>query len=215
MDKGYVKLEIDDKVYKIPTSFDTLSFETYCKIFYNLPTLKDDMEDAEKFKMMKENESIILSRVLGEKDNFCLDLPITVYNKLINIIKYIFDVSEFEKNSKANIVIDGKHYGIPPVSEMALRRFIDADVVLNEQQNNMQYIEMLAILLSTKDKDGKWTPYNGKYEDMMGKLRSMPCSKVLPLVYHFFKKGEALQKLSKAYMKMEGVNQLLQPIQDS
>lgn len=209
------KLEIDDKKYNIPESFDELTFETYCKIFYNLPTLKDDMEDAEKFKMMKENESIILSRVLGEKDNFCLDLPITVYNKLINIIKYIFDVSEFEKNSKANIVIDGKHYGIPPVSEMALRRFIDADVVLNEQQNNMQYIEMLAILLSTKDKNGKWTPYDGKYEDMMGKLRSMPCSKVLPLVYHFFKKGRCYTTISHLSMKMEEANQLLQHIQNS
>lgn len=198
-----IKLEINDKVYKLPQSFDEMTLEQYCKIFFKLPKIDDDLDDIERIKLSREMEAIILSRLMGEDDDFCYSLPLTVYNKLNGEMKYIYDIDKIMKSSKAYIKIDGKMYMIPPFNEMQLRQYIDADVVLHQDENNLQYIELLSILLTTKDREGKWIPYNGDYQELMGKVRQLKCSEALGLVYHFFKKGEALRRLSEASMKEE------------
>ena len=199
MSKDFLDLEINGKSYKIPTSFDSLTLEQYCKAFYKLPKVEEDMSELEKFKIVKENESRILSRIMGEKDDFCMNLPLGIYARLNEAIQFIYDSNYFIKNAKAGIVIDKKRYSIPPMNEMSMR----------------QYIELLSVLLLTQDNNGKWIPYNGDYQELMGKVRQLKCSDALGLVYHFFKRGEALKKISKASMKMEEVNQQLQHIQNS
>ena len=197
-----VKLEIGDKVYKIPESFEELEFERYCRIFYGLDvSVSDDADEVDRFKRSVENESTILSRLLGEDDGFCMDLPINVYQSLLGRIGFLYDTKFLLNNAKAGIVIDGKRYSIPPFNEMPLRQYIDADVVMKEKENPLQYIELLSILLTAKDKQGKWVKYNGDYQEMMGRLKKMKCSEVLPLVYHFFRKGEALKRISQPSMK--------------
>lgn len=201
-----LKLEINDKKYDIPESFKELTLEQYCKAFYKLPTVKDGMDEIEKFKMMRSNEAIILSRLMGEKDDFCLDLPLNVYAQLNESIRFIYDVEGFIKNAKAGITINNKRYTVPPLDKMSMRQFIDADVVM-QTESDMQYIELLSVLLLTKDAKGEYIPYNGDYQELMGYVRYLPCSEALPLVYHFFKKGEALKKLSEASMRLEVENQ--------
>ena len=198
-----IKLEIDDKKYSIPESFDELTFEQYCKVFWKLDGLMDIEDEAERFKKGAETEATILSRLMGEEDDFCLSLPINVYTQILQRTKFLYDTSFLFKNAKAGIVIDGKRYSIPPMNEMPLRQYIDADVVMKEKENPLQYIELLSILLTSKGKDGKWIKYNGEYQEMMGKLRKMKCSDVLPLVYHFFKKGHSLKRISQLSMKVE------------
>ena len=196
-----VKLEINDKRYELPESWDEISLEQYCKVFYKLETSKDDDDDIMAFKKGKENEAIILSRLLGENDDFCLDLPLNIYALLNEKVKFLYDVGYLLKNSRAGIVVDGKRYSIPPFNEMSLRQYIDADVVMKETQNDMQYIELLSILLTAKDKEGKWVKYNGDYQVMMGKLRKLKCSEALPIVYHFFRKSKFSQTVSQLSMK--------------
>lgn len=197
-----IKLEINDKKYKIPESFDELTLEQYCRIFYKIDTKESD-DEIENFKRQRENEAIILSRLLGESDDFCLSLPLNVYANLLEHTKFIYDVDFLLRNSRAGITIDGKRYSVPPFNEMSLRQYIDADVVMKDKENPMQYIELLSILLTTRGKDGKWIPYNGEYEELMGKLREMKCSEALGIVYHFFKKGHSLKVLSQLSMKVE------------
>lgn len=197
-----IKLEINEKKYKIPESFDEMTLEQYCRIFYKLDVPNDVEDDeVEEFKRQANTQSIILSRLLGEDDDFCMGLPINVYTQLIDKIKFLYDIDYLLKNSRAGITVDGKRYTIPPFNEMSLRQYIDADVVMKEKENDMQYIELLSILLTAKDKQGKWVKYNGDYQEMMGKLRKMKCSEALPIVYHFFKKGHSLKKLSQLSMK--------------
>lgn len=195
-----IKLEIEEKVYKIPESFEELSLEDYCRIFFNLPKIDVD-DDIERYRKARDIEAIILSRLLGEDDDFCLGLPIDVYGQLLKRTMFIYDSDYMKRKSKASIKIDGRFYFIPPFNEMSLRQYIDADIVMQEKENSLQYIELLSILLSTKDKNGKWIPYNGDYQELMGKVRKLKCSDALPLVYHFFKKGEALKRLSEVSMK--------------
>lgn len=196
-----IKLQINDKKYKIPESFDEMTLEQYCRIFWKLDISFDVDDEEEKIKKVIEAESRIISRLLGEDDDFCLDLPITVYNKIVNKTRFLYDSDFFLKNAKAGIIIDGRRYSIPPMNEMSLRQYIDADVVMKEKENDHQYLELLSILLTSKDKEGKWEKYNGDYQELMGKLKNMSCTDTLPLVYHFFKKGEALKAISKASMK--------------
>lgn len=204
-----LKVEINEKKYEIPQSFEELTLEQYCKAFYKLPKIEDEMEEIDKFKLMKENEAVILSRIMGEKDDFCLDLPLNVYAQLNEAIQFIYDSEYFYKNAKAGVTINHHRYTIPTLDKMSMRQFIDADVVM-QNESNMQYIELLSVLLLTYDDKGEYIPYNGDYQELMGYVRSLPCSDALPLVFHFFKKGEALKKLSKASMKVEEVSQLLQ-----
>lgn len=197
-----IKLEINDKKYRIPESFDELTLEEYCRIFWKMDSVMSD-DEVEQFKKGVEAESTIISRLMGEEDDFCLGLPINVYSQIVQRLRYLYDVDFLRKSSKAGIVIDGKRYSVPPFNEMPLRQYIDADVILKDKENPMQYIELLAVLLTAKDKDGKWIPYNGEYQDMMGKLRKMPCSEALGIVYHFFKKGHSLKRISQLSMKVE------------
>ena len=197
-----IKLEINDKKYRIPESFDELTLEEYCRIFWKMDSVMSD-DEVEQFKKGVEAESTIISRLMGEDDDFCLGLPINVYSQIVQRLRYLYDVDFLRKSSKARIVIDGKRYSVPPFNEMPLRQYIDADVILKDKENPMQYIELLAVLLTAKDKDGKWIPYNGEYQDMMGKLRKMPCSEALGIVYHFFKKGHSLKRISQLSMKVE------------
>ena len=197
-----IKLEIGDKKYKIPEGFDELTLEDYCRIFFKLPKFDDNLDDIDRYRLTRETEAIILSRLLGEGDDFCYSLPLNVYSVLRERTKFIYDIDRIMKSSRAGIVIGKKFYSIPPFNEMSLRQYIDADVVLHEEESNLQYIELLSILLSTKDDRGKWIPYNGEYQELMGKVRSLKCSEALGLVYHFFKKGEVLRRLSEASMKV-------------
>lgn len=202
-----IKLEIDDKVYKIPESFDELTFGQFCKIFWKMDSVIDIDDDGERFKRGVETEATIISRLMGEEDDFCLGLPLNVYSQILSRTKFLYDTDFLFKNAKAGIVVDGKRYSVPPFNEMPLRQYIDADVVMKEKENPMQYIELLSILLTAKDKEGKWIPYNGEYQELMGKLKDMSCSDVLPLVYHFFKVGHNLKSLSRLSMKVEGSQQ--------
>lgn len=197
-----IKLEIDDKKYNIPESFDEMTFEQYCKIFFKLPKITEEMDDIDAYRMTREVEAIIISRLLGESDDFCMGLPINVYNEISKRLKYISSVADVMKKGKSLIKIDGKIYMIPPFGEMQLRQYIDADVILKGEESDLQYIELLSILLTAKDRNGKWIPYNGDYQELMGKVRQLKCSEALGLCYHFFLKGEALKKLSKASMKV-------------
>lgn len=209
-----LKLEINDKEYKIPESFDELTLEEYCRAFYKLPQADDDMDEVDRMKLNVGNEAAILSRLMGERDDFCLDLPLDIYIQLKDSIKFIYDNDFFMKHSKAGITINKRRYTIPPMDKMSMRQFIDADVVMKED-GDMQFIELLSVLLLTYDEKGEYIPYNGKYEELMGYVRYLPCSKALPLVYHFFKKGEALKTISEISMKVEEMNQQLHNTQSS
>ena len=87
-----LKVEINEKKYEIPQSFEELTLEQYCKAFYKLPKIEDEMEEIDKFKLMKENEAVILSRIMGEKDDFCLDLPLNVYAQLQRFSSYGYQI---------------------------------------------------------------------------------------------------------------------------
>lgn len=200
-----IELEINHKEYKYPQSLSEVTLEQYCRVFFKLPELEDDADEVSKFRHERELEGIIISRLLGEPDDFCFSLPLGVYAMLNESTKFIFDVDGCLRNAKASIKVDGVKYYIPSMEEMSFRQFIDADVVMQEDEDELQYIRLLSVLLTRKDDNGEWVPYKGDSPEMFEKLRVLSCDEALPLVYHFFKKSHALEVLSQVYSQEVGV----------
>ena len=209
------KISINDKDYEFPESFDDLTLRQYSAMYRGLKTSDDDMSELDKFRLDRENEGIIISRLLGEDDDFAMNLPLGIYALLNEKLSFMYGIDDIIKNARASIKIDGKRYMIPPSNEMQFRQYIDADIIAKEDDSDMQFIRMLSVLLLAKDDKGNWLPYKGEDAEMTRKLSELSCSEGLPLVMHFFKKRHALQKLTEASTEMETRIQSLHSIRNS
>lgn len=206
-----IKIEINGKEYTFPNKWDDISMKQYCKLFYKLPTSDSEASDEEKASRVIENEAIIISRLLGEKDDFVMNLPIDIFGRLQDACKFIYSLNGFLESKVFNLNIDGRRYWIPEPKDMSLRQYIDADMIMKEDSEN-QFIELLACLLLPYGKDGKYE-YDGKYQDLIPKIERMKASEGLPFIYTFFKKKELSKKVMEDYSKVEEVaDQLLHNI---
>lgn len=198
-------VEIDDKVYKLPTSYEEVSLKQYCNAFRGLQTLMDDeLDETARLVRLKFNEAVILSRLMGADDELAMDLPFPTYNKLVQKIGYIYDYQTMLDNAKAYVKHNGKMYSIPDVEKMSLRQYIDADMAMKETDDGQQFISLLAVLLLERDGDG-FKPYKGEYEEKKEWIGKLKCSEALPLVFHFFRKWQASNKITQASTAMEEI----------
>lgn len=210
-----IKVNIFDKEYEFPTSWDDISMKQYCKLFYNLPKGDSEASEDEKTAERIETQATIISRLLGEKDDFALTLPIDIFLKLQESSKFIYALNDFLESKTFYINIDGRKYWIPNPEEMSLRQYIDSDMIIKEEGNENQFIELLACLLLPMNDVGKYE-YDGKYQDLIPRIESMRASDGLPFIYTFFKKKELSKKLTEASSKVEeAADQLLHSIQGS
>lgn len=210
-----VKLTIDGKDYNVPESWKDVNMEMYTKAFYNLDKTTETMSNDEKVLVTQRNEAKIISRLLGEKDDFVLDLPLPLVVKLQEIIAFIYNIKPFMDNNVSFLKIDGVKYFMPSPEDMSLRQYIDTDMIMKEDNNPMQYVELLSALLVPYNDKGK-LEYDGKYQERMEKLKKMDAEDALPFVYTFFKKKVLSNKISQASSKVEeAVAQLRQHIQNS
>lgn len=202
-----IKLEIDEKKYELPENFDELKLIEYCKVFHNLPKIEDEDEEVIQRNVLT-NESIILSRLLGEDDDFAMNLPFATVRKLSNKLSYIYKIDDIIKEVKTSISLDGEKHMIPPFEEMQLRQFIDADQIIQDTENYRQYVELLATLLLTKDEKGKWKPYQGTTDEKIEKVGQIKCSEALPFIYRFFKLSNSSKEIIKEYSKEAIIQQV-------
>lgn len=208
------KIKINDKEYNLPENWKEITMKTYCHMFYKLEETTSKMSDEEKQVITIRNEAKIISRLLGENDDFCLTLPVEVFNKIRNEIQFVYEISDFLDSKIFYLNIDGKKYFMPAPNEMSLRQYIDADIIMKDDNKN-QFIELLACLLLPVGKDGKYE-YDGKYQDLVPKISEMSAEDGLPFIYTFFKKKIISKKVSEAFSKVqEETNQLVQSIKNS
>ena len=208
------KIEINDKEYNLPENWKELNMKTYCRLFYKLEDTNNKMDDATRSIVTLRNESKIISRLLNENDDFVLSLPVEIFNKLRENIQFIYVINEFFDSKAFYLNIDGKKYFMPAPNEMSLRQYIDSDIIMKEENEN-QFIELLACLLLPVGKDGKYE-YDGKYQDLVPKIENMPAEDGLPFIYTFLKKKILSEKVSEDFSKVrEAANQLLPSIKNS
>lgn len=209
------KIEINDKTYNLPTSFDELLLKDYCRVFYNLRLFQDDEDESVMLLNAKVNESVIISRLLGEDDEFAMDLPLDVLGKLVDIVSFIYNTDVFLKVNQFSVKLgDGKRYFIPQVKEMSLRQYIDAEEVMKEDGYG-QYINLLGVLLTRRDVDGKWVPYDGDYQSKAEEIGNLKCSEALPMVYSFFKAWVLSERNIKVYSQILAENPQVHSTQGS
>ncbi len=204
-----VKVEINGKEYQMSDNWDEITMEQYCNLFYNLPKEAESEDDVDKAAFTLRNEATIISRLLGEKDDFVQNLPIQVFAYLQHHAKFLYEIDSYLDSMQFYIKIDGKKYFMPKPEEMSLRQFIDSDMIMKEESKT-QFIELLACLLLPIGKDGKME-YDGNYKELVPKIARMKASEGLPMVYSFFKKKVLSKRLSKASsLAMEAASRLLQ-----
>ena len=204
-----VKVEINGKEYQMADTWEEINMEQYCNLFYNLPKSAESEDDVDKAAFTLRNEATIISRLLGEKDDFVQNLPIQVFAYLQHHAKFLYEIDSYLDSMQFYLKIDGKKYFLPKPEEMSLRQFIDSDMIMKEESKT-QFIELLACLLLPIGKDGKME-YDGNYKELVPKIARMKASEGLPMVYSFFKKKELSKNLSRASSKaMEEASRLLQ-----
>lgn len=209
-----MKIKINDKEYNYPESFDDITMKDYCNAFFKLIPTDKDMSDDEIRIVTLRNESIIISRLLGEKDDFVQKLPLSVFGILREKSAWIYNITQLLETNEFVMEIDGDKYMMPKPEEMSLRQYIDADMTMKEADNKQQFIELLSILLLPVGKDGKFR-YDGNYKDIMPKIENMKASKGLPFVYTFFKKKETSKRLMREFSAVAGEDQHAQNTKSS
>ena len=208
------KFEINGKEYQFPESWSDITMKQYCHLFYNLHTSPSGASEAEKLVHTIDTEAVIISRLLGEQDDFVANLPIEVFLALQKEVGFIYTISDFTESKMFYLNIEGKKYWMPEPQEMSLRQYIDADMIMKEEGEN-QFIELLACLLLPYGKDGKFE-YDGKYQELIPKIESMKAVDALPFIYTFFKKKQLSKNVTEAFSKVEEASdQLAHSTQDS
>ena len=208
------KIKINDKEYKVPTSFADITMEDYVRCFAHLRET-DNLDDKELFYAVRENESIIISRLLGEDDDFCMNMPIVIYNDIAESCSFIYRLRDLPHMNE--IVVDGVKYEIPKPEEFTLRQWIDVDVTMQDEKDDNRFLELLCILLMQRGEDGKFIPYSGdETKELLEKVKKMKASDGLSIVYHFFLKGEISKKITRVSSKVEAlIHQFRQNIPSS
>ena len=207
------KFEINGKEYQFPENWSEVTMKQYCHLFYDLHTSLSEASESEKLVHTIDTEAVIISRLLGEKDDFVANLPIDVFFMLQKQIGFIYSIKDFTESKVFYLNIDGKKYWMPEPQEMSLRQYIDADMIMKEEGEN-QFIELLACLLLPYGKDGKFE-YDGKYQELIPKIESMKAEDALPFIYTFFKKKQLSKNVTEAFSKVEEASdQLAHSTQD-
>lgn len=195
------KFEINGKEYQFPESWSDITMKQYCHLFHDLHTTPSGASETEKLVHTIDTEAVIISRLLGEKDDFVANLPIEVFLMLQKQIGFIYTISDFTESKVFYLNIDGKKYWMPEPQEMTLRQYIDADMIMKEEGEN-QFIELLACLLLPYGKDGKFE-YYGNYKELIPKIEMMRAIDALPFIYTFFKKKQLSNNVTEAFSKVE------------
>ena len=186
-----------------PESWEDLTFEKYCQVFYDL-----DKNEENKDVINIKNEVTIFSRLLDIDEAIILDAPIDFYNKLRDVLSFVYRNDHYN-NANNEIAINGVDYKIPTIEEMKLRQHIDLDITTQEPDSPAKFIELLAILIVPVG-----TEYDGNYHQRMELIKKLPCTKCFPLLAFFLLKEECLREITKLSMKGEQeINHLVQFIQ--
>lgn len=205
------KISINEIEYNVPESYNDITLLDYCTIFFNLKDSKDENDNIDE-KIVLKNDITIISRLLNVDEDFIKELPIKVWSRLRDEVKWIYDDSFFHKNKTNLLTIDNIDYHIPQVNKMTLRQWIDVDITSQEKKNPEQFLELLAILLLPISED----KYDGNYQQRKEKLKILPADKALSLLYFFLYKGKILNLITQIYSVAEAhQHQLHQVIQDS
>lgn len=208
-----LKIQINNKDYEIPQNFSEMTLRHYEDIYFKLGLVSDEGEISEDERKKKtiEKQSIIISRILKENDWFALELPVDVYLLIVKEVQYLFTESHMPKTFSNELEIDGKTYCYNENDKISLRQWVDIDMTLKEEDNKSRLSDVLAILLTEKDKK-----YDGNYQELSRKIDNLSCDKALPLLNYFFLKG--LQYNSSILISItakEMADRLLQSLETS
>lgn len=203
-----IKIEINDKEYNVAEGLHEMTFDEYQRVF---DFDKDDEMQREK------RDSVVVSRLLGEDDDFCLNLPVDAYSKILSSLKWLYDDS-IKPKEKMEIEIDRKMYYILTSEKMTTRKFVDLDVISKDEAFPDRYMTLLSIIL---ERDPEKENYHGVDErvQLRDRLKKLKADEIVPLLMGFFlsaMRSTYVQNLYSMACEMEQMlNQEVERLQSS
>lgn len=194
-----IQIEINGKQYNVAEGLNELTLEEYQRIF--------DFEKIDADMPAMRQDSIIVSRLLGEADDFCLNLPIDAYDAIVEQLGWLYD-KNIEPKQKMECEINGKMYYILPSEKMTTRKFVDLDVISKDEAFPDRYFAILSILLEEdKDKEN----YNGldTRRELMEELKQMKADEIVPLLLGFFLSSKKCMVVQGLYSILEQMETIL------
>lgn len=185
-----IRIILNNKNYEVPTEWKDINLKQYCNAFHNLK----ESEDKEDIKQARYNEAIVISRLLGEADDFAMNLPIEIYSLFQDKVSFIFDIKEFiTADPKSTILVNGDAYSLVDIKDMPFRQYIDIEETLKDDENEYKFISLLSIVLK---KVGSNKKYENEDSELTKALESLTADKALPFIYSILKKNTYLQRLT-------------------
>lgn len=185
-----IRIILNNKNYEVPTEWKDITLKQYCNAFHNLK----ESEDKEDIKQARYNEAIVISRLLGETDDFAMNLPIEIYSLFQDKVSFIFDIKEFiTADPKSTILVNGDAYSLVDIKDMPFRQYIDIEETLKDEENEYKFISLLSIVLK---KVGSNKKYENEDSELTKALESLTADKALPFIYSILKKNTYLQRLT-------------------
>jgi hypothetical protein len=201
------KVEINDDIVRyVPQSYDEITFEKYCELFFNL---KDNPENSQGIDI--ENEVTIFSRLLDVEEEILLNSDIDYFHSFRRLFSFIYErESFFLKNVDNEIVLDNVTYHIPSNEDITLRQHIDLDITNNEKDSPTKLIEILAIALVEPGK--KYTGEEKERTAMIEKLKNIPSTQAFRLLGFFLIKEKLSKKIIEISTYLQEEMQKLPPL---
>lgn len=187
-----MKLEFDDHVLEVPSSWNDIKLRDYERWFMFEP--KDQMEYVQ-----------FVASVCGTQADVLLNAPTQVFNTLVEAISFI---SHQDFEPKNHIEMDGEKYFVSFSDDLTLAEWVDVESTLDSESES-KISEVLAILCRPVGEK-----YNTKTADTRKEVfRNLPCDKVLPLIAFFLYKKRQSEKILNLYsMAKDRTDQLQKAI---
>lgn len=175
------KIELNEKTYNIPSSWEELTCEAYTNLFedYETGLERDDYEG------LALNKVRLISNLLDEDLEFVLDLPITVINRIEAELKFLSKAPNFSEDIKY-IELDGDNYYIPSPEDLLFGQMIDAEYYSRDEKDKFSYLKTLCTLLI---KDGeKYDNNENLFNKKLELLKKQSIVKVASYLNSFYLK---------------------------
>lgn len=180
-----LEIDIDGEItnYMVPTSWDEITVEQ----FLALNTLKDQ-DNLTEIQMLFKTIKIIT----GISDDELDVMPITGFNKLVELIKFVIEAPDFGKEIADSIMIgDDEYFLKKEFNNLTVGEVIALEITMKKASGDLTNIlpDMLCILLRKKKDNGKLENFKEDFFTRKEMFMKLPVKDFIN-IFSFFLNGE-------------------------
>lgn len=188
-----LKLELNKKTYHIPENADELTMDKFDKISTLIMANESDV--------LTKNTVIDITCIMTslEKDTL-MNQPREFFNYLVNRTNWVYTLKSDGFPLCDFIEIDGEKYSYEKSDDISLREWVDIDTILKQFPQEDKNAAILCVRVRKIQPDLSIEKYQTEFiEERLNKFKSLPVSKVFPLLNFFLSSEKQSQLNTKFY----------------